>query len=436
MGVELKRIVDLVGSLTRPAGLSGEVALVALRGSLAPLPALVGSLTRPAGLSGEVALVALRGSLAPLPALVGSLTRPAPLVGVLTEEWPPPDGAAETVAAGDLGSWRPRVRGVRGQAVDPWLAWNLIAATAFRESGPPAPDVNLVLYAEGDLAQPPRYAPGPLRPTDEYGRTIDTLRVTDAAAATRDLFVAFREGAGPAGQSLEVPIGTDGVVGVYVREAVALSSSGGTGPYTWEFVDNRSGATLTAGGAYEAGAQLGIDRVKVTDAAGAIAYAQIEVVAVPIVMAFGGDPWSADGFKHLPAARLSAEGGTAPYVFTLHDNQTGGRIIPAYSLPAAGPSSRVTIGFRQGQFGFVDFSRWNVATRLRLADGHYLDEQAALYPVWNGSVEAVLPHPEDLGMWEEQLVLEVRATPADGGETVCIEALFESPSESAYAAAR
>ena len=86
-----------------------------------------------------------------------------------------------------------------------------------------------------------------------------------------------------------VPAATDAAPGLSISPAVAavaaggkatFKAGGGTAPYVFSLATNASGGSITAGGAYAAGTSGGVtDVVRVTDAAGASATAQVEVAA-------------------------------------------------------------------------------------------------------------------------------------------------------------
>ena len=180
-----------------------------------------------------------------------------------------------------------------------------------------------------------------------------------------------------------------------------------------------------------------------TDALGAVGYVQAEVLegaaGADMVVLPEDVPndyrHNLTGFRCIPYALVWGEGGTGPYTVAMQDNQTGARLAPPRELPAAGASTRARMWFQEADGSPVDLARWNVVARPRRADGVYAGA-AELFPEWDGSIEIVLPHPANMELWESHLVLELTMTPADGGEAVVLEALFESPSESAYAAAQ
>ena len=86
-----------------------------------------------------------------------------------------------------------------------------------------------------------------------------------------------------------VPAATDAAPGLSISPAVAavaaggkatFKAGGGTAPYVFSLATNASGGSITPNGAYTAGPTGGVtDVVRVTDAAGGSATAQIAVAA-------------------------------------------------------------------------------------------------------------------------------------------------------------
>lgn len=399
----------------------------------------IGVLTRPEGKQAVVEQVVRRGSLVRPDPRIGVLTRPEGKVGVFTPDQLPPDFPVGAIRVGDLGSWRPRVRGVLGEGAPP-LAWSLLGFAAFHPSGRAA-DFQVALSATLDRTEPAHYVPGALRPQDAQGFTKDTIRVTDSLGVHRDLFAWWHADYAPEDQALSVAIGTDGVAGLYSGGRLVLTATGGTGPYVWDITVNRSGATLTAGGEYVAGPAVGIDRLRVTDSLGAVGYVQAEVLAGQLGADLTGDQeeeayrYNVYGFACQPYAHVWGENGTGPYTVELLDNQTGATIEPAREMAPGERSTRVRLRVRDAAGAPVNLLRWNVTARAMRADGIDVGAVAILFASAE-ELEVVLPHPGVLELWASHLVLVVTMTPADGGEGMVIEGLFESPSESAYAAAQ
>ena len=114
-----------------------------------------------------------------------------------------------------------------------------------------------------------------------------------------------------------------------------FSVSGGTAPYTFSIFQNQSGGSIDPGtGFYTAGAVAGTDTIRVTDAENATAEATVTVVQ-PEPLAISPQ------IATLPAGgtqQFTANGGTAPYSFTILQNQSGGSINAETGLYTAGPN--------------------------------------------------------------------------------------------------
>lgn len=265
-------------------------------------------------------------------------------------------------------------------------------------------------------SEPHWYVPGPLRPAGD-GVTRDVFRVSDGAGVVVDVTLSFNATWGPAAQALDVPIGTDGVAALSVGGTLALTASGGAGPYVWDFAANRSGATLTPDGAYVAGPAVGIDRVRVTDANGDIGLAQLEVVPGAIALDLTGLPagtplpYSVIGNGCLPYARLLGPGGVgvAPYTIAMLVNETGGSIVPARGERA---QFRLT-HFLDGSP--VDLTGWTFEAKLYSQRGAVMADGLAVAVVGN-VVEAELPSPDGLPL--DLGVLRVTATTAGAVATL------------------
>ncbi len=280
-------------------------------------------------------------------------------------------------------------------------------------------------------AEPVHYVPGALRPQDASGFTKDIIRATDALGVERDVTVWFSDlpEYGPAPQALEVAIGTDGIAALYAAGELALTATGGTGPYTWDVVTNASGCTLTSEGAYVAGPLVGIDRVRVTDALGEIGLAQLEVVAGQVGVALDGDPetegyrYNVFGYQCQPYARVWGEGGTAPYTYELLDNQTGADLEPAKSLRVALTLLDQVDGVPGGA---TDLTGWTFEATLYSQRGAVLAADLAV-AVTGNLLEVDLPDPSTLPL--TPAVLRVAATTAGavyalGYTTTAIEVLL------------
>ena len=274
-------------------------------------------------------------------------------------------------------------------------------------------------------AEPYWYAPGPLRPGDP-GVTRDTFRVTNDAGVIVDVVVQFHSSLGPAAQSLEVEIGTDGVAALTSGGALALTATGGTGPYVWEMVTNRSGATITPEGAYVAGPSVGIDRVQVTDALGEIGLAQLEVRPGALGFDLAGltpgtpIPYSVTGFECIPYARLLCPAGST---FTMLDAQTGAVIVPPHGEHA---EFHLTMNLDGSA---VDLTGWTFDAKLYSQRGGVMADGLAVVAAGN-AVTVDLPDPSTVPL--DIAVLRVTATTAGaiaalGYPTTSFEMLLIAP---------
>lgn len=90
------------------------------------------------------------------------------------------------------------------------------------------------------------------------------------------------------GQTLESVLRGDTVVpltiapmtsGLSAMQTITFAASGGTGPYTFDYVRNVSAGTLGSSGQYTAGPRAGEDVIRVKDAAGQTALARVVVTA-------------------------------------------------------------------------------------------------------------------------------------------------------------
>ena len=276
--------------------------------------------------------------------------------------------------------------------------WLFIGATV--EGGVIAASPGPIIAAE-----PYWYAPGPLRPGDP-GVTRDTFRVTNDAGVIVDVVVQFHSSLGPAAQSLEVEIGTDGVAALTSGGALALTATGGTGPYVWDFATNRSGGTLTPEGAYVAGPSVGIDRVQVTDALGEIGLAQLEVRPGALGFDLAGltpgtpIPYSVTGFECIPYAQLLLPAGST---ITMLDAQTGGFIEPPHGEHA---EFHLTMNLDGAA---VDLTGWTFDAKLYSQRGGVMAEGLVVVAAGN-EVTVDLPDPSTVPL--DIAVLRVTATTA------------------------
>jgi hypothetical protein len=114
---------------------------------------------------------------------------------------------------------------------------------------------------------------GSLSPSGAYtaggvGSVTDVIGLTDSLGNSATATVTVTEG---------VAI-SPSVATVTPKEAKAFTATGGSGTYTWAFVTNASGATLSRGGIYTAGETSGVsDEIKATDSLGNSATATVNV---------------------------------------------------------------------------------------------------------------------------------------------------------------
>jgi hypothetical protein len=260
-------------------------------------------------------------------------------------------------------------------------------------------------------AEPARYVPGALRPGVHPDYTRDTIRIADDLGVVRDVHTYWRENdteAAPAPQTLEVAIGTDGVAAMWSGGELALTATGGTAPYTWDFAVNASGGTLTAEGAYVAGPAVGVDRLRVIDSLGEIALVQAEVRAGQLAINLAADPeteayaFNFYGYQCQPYAFIWGVGGTAPYTIAMQENQTGATIEPAKNL-------RATFALQDLDSVALDLTGWTFDAKVYSQRGGLMAE--ALSVAFDGNVvEVDLPEPSELVL--TPAVLRVTATTA------------------------
>jgi sugar lactone lactonase YvrE len=102
-------------------------------------------------------------------------------------------------------------------------------------------------------------------------------------------------------------------------ESQTLTATGGRGDYTWTFVTNNSGGSLTASGGYVAGSKSGVlDTVMVKDGIGNSATATVTVVA-PLTVPGGTNPTIPTGASQT----LTASGGSGSYAWWIVSNNSG-----------------------------------------------------------------------------------------------------------------
>ena len=109
------------------------------------------------------------------------------------------------------------------------------------------------------------------------GGVIDTIAVTDGNGGICTATVTVLA-------PLAITTGSGGTVSVPTGVQQPLTASGGASPYTWSFVTDNSGGTLTTEGLYTTGSTVGVtDTVQVTDSTGATATIAITVTSpIPV----------------------------------------------------------------------------------------------------------------------------------------------------------
>jgi len=120
---------------------------------------------------------------------------------------------------------------------------------------------------------------------------------------------------------------------IYPRGSLTFAVSGGSGTgYSFDFMANRSGATISDTGAYTAGAVGGVfDEVRVTDSLGNSAMAPVTVGSAVVLTA------SAATVPPRGTAMFVAVGGSGGgYVYVLRSNGSGGNIVTTTGAYTAG----------------------------------------------------------------------------------------------------
>jgi hypothetical protein len=159
----------------------------------------------------------------------------------------------------------------------------------------------------------------------------DVVRVTDStgSTATRDVAV----GPGITIQPLTASVTANG--------SLTFTASGGSGTgFAWALAANASGGTIDSGsGAYTAGPTASVtDVVRVTDSLGNTA--SVDVAVVPATATLEIAPAVASGPPR-GGITFAATGGSAPYVWSLAANASGGTIDSSTGSYRAGPTGNV-----------------------------------------------------------------------------------------------
>jgi hypothetical protein len=130
-----------------------------------------------------------------------------------------------------------------------------------------------------------------------------------------------------------------------------VEGTGGQAPYSWDFVANNSGGTLvvqtdTNECLYTAGSTEASDTIKVTDANGVEATAQIVVSATaPVIAVFGPGEITVGG----NVARLRASGGATPHTWSFHEQITNSTLSFTQTTAVAQSTASFTSGTTTGR---------------------------------------------------------------------------------------
>ncbi|BBO82779.1 hypothetical protein DSCO28_33450 [Desulfosarcina ovata subsp. sediminis] len=157
----------------------------------------------------------------------------------------------------------------------------------------------------------------------------DTITVTDSELYTVQAKVTI---AGPAEISPQT-------VTVAVNGNVNFDAYDGVPPFTFEIVDNQSGATINADtGLYTAGATSEVvDVVRMTDAVSTTSDATVTVLGTPLLISPKEVTVTIGDTE-----TFTGTGGVPPYTFTMQSNPSGGSIDESTGLYTAGSVSGVT----------------------------------------------------------------------------------------------
>lgn len=161
------------------------------------------------------------------------------------------------------------------------------------------------------------------------GSKTDTIRVTDSLGNVATTTVTVGPGVAivPAAQTTAP------------KSAIAFSATGGSGAgYTYGFIANGSGGSLTAGGAYTAGPTGSkTDTIRVTDSLGNTATATITVSAGVSII-----PPSPSVAPKGTVAFVATGGSNSGFSWAITQNNSGGSIVPSTGAYSAGPTGTVT----------------------------------------------------------------------------------------------
>lgn len=259
-------------------------------------------------------LVDLRG--------VGALTDLRQLVGGLVEV-----GVPEAVV-GSVLTVTARVPALSTTGTVPFVGghaapWKPLGATVLSGS------LRLTRLAVELAERAARYVPGAAWPPG--GTAGDRIRVTDSLGASAAVDVVTSV---PTAMEVTVPVDADSIASVQPGGSVIMTPAGGVAPLFFDILQNETGGAITGIGAdrsvtvYTAGPSFGVDRLRVTDALGAVGYITVEVKPITVLVWVDGSGldqvWSA---ITVPYAQIEGAGGVAPYTVTLETNATGASIV-------------------------------------------------------------------------------------------------------------
>jgi len=195
--------------------------------------------------------------------------------------------------------------------------------TALREA---YADAVTLLYAAADALYDGDY----ITSKEDFINEILDKAANAAGGVNKETDEDYEGGEEPTVPSLPIDVGV-----VYImypammkpgeRAMLWVEGVGRVAPYTWSFVANNSGGSLTAQAdtsrvLYEAGAVQATDTIKVEDANGLTATCQIVVSnTAPDVTIYGPTTAVVDG----PDISLEAVGGASPYAWEISVNVTG-----------------------------------------------------------------------------------------------------------------
>jgi hypothetical protein len=142
---------------------------------------------------------------------------------------------------------------------------------------------------------------------------VETVKVTDSLGNTATVQVSVGGG---------LAIDPD-APSTTTKGTVQFTAFGGSGVYTWSFIENASGGTIDpATGAYQAGTTGNVqDVIKVTDSLGKAAAATVDVGP-----ALSITPTSAQALAETHVQFTAAGGSGTGYAYSITQNQSGGTV--------------------------------------------------------------------------------------------------------------